>query len=157
MYYRNLSLRRRPAAALIENAFVLSVLFFLLVGITIGGISIMRYQEVAALAREGARWASVHGGQYQAETGKAAATQASIDTYIRSLAVGLDPHQLQPTVVTWNTSNMPTRYNPNSNPPGQLIANTVSVTVNYTWSPGLILNWLGTITLTSTSVMPMEY
>ncbi len=37
-------------------------------------MGIYRYQQVASLAREGARYASVHGSQYAADTGNAAAT-----------------------------------------------------------------------------------
>src|ERR1041384_7473107 len=81
--------RCRSGATLVESAIVLGLLFFFLIGLIISGIGIHRYQEVASLAREGARWASVRGGQYAAETGQAPATQATIDAYVRSLPAAL--------------------------------------------------------------------
>ena len=70
------------------------------------------------------------------------------------MAVGLDLSNLTYSV-TWNTSNSPASYNPNSTPPGQPLGNTVSVTVTYKWTPELFLT--GPINLTSTSTMPMSY
>jgi hypothetical protein len=70
------------------------------------------------------------------------------------MAIGLN---LTPSdvTVTWNITNSPTSYNPNSTPPGEPQQNTVSVTVSYTWMPEMYL--AGPITLTSTSTMPMSF
>lgn len=152
-----LSVSRRRGAILFEYAIVFAVLFLLLVGIIVGGMGITAYQQVASLAREGARYACVRGGQYQQETGRSAVSDADVDNYIRSIAAGLDRNQLQPTTVTWNTSKMPYRVDLTSVPPGRAIANTVSVTVTYRWRPGVVFHWLGTITMSSTSEMPMSY
>jgi Flp pilus assembly protein TadG len=151
---KNPRYHRRGATA-VEAAFVLPVVFMFIFGMVVIGLGIYRYQQVAALAREGARYASVHGTQYAAETGNTAATAANIyDSAILPLAVGLSANQLNYSV-SWNTTNSPTSYNPNSIPPGAPINNTVSVTVSFNWIPELYI--AGPINLTSTSTMPMSY
>ena len=52
-----------------ECAIVLPVTFFLLFSLFVGALGIFRYQEVATLAREGARYASTHGYQYRKDAG----------------------------------------------------------------------------------------
>src|SRR5207302_11000327 len=51
--------RGRPGATLIESAVVLALTFLLLFAILIGALGVFQRQQVAALAREGARYASV--------------------------------------------------------------------------------------------------
>ena len=151
---RTLRIRRRGATA-VEVALVLPVLFIFIMGIVVMGLGIYRYEQVAALAREGARYASVHGTQYAADTGNAAATAADVyNNAILPLAIGLAAADLTYSV-TWNTTNSPTSYNPNSTPPGAPLQNTVSVTVTYRWTPEMYV--AGPINLNSTSVMPMAY
>jgi Flp pilus assembly protein TadG len=126
-----------------------------MVGTVIVAMGIYRYQLVATLAREGARYASVHGTQYATDTGNAAASASDVyNNAILPMAVGLDTSALTYSV-TWNTKNSPTSYNPNSTPPGEPIYNDVIVTVNYQWSPEFYIT--GPLTLTSTSKMPMSY
>lgn len=153
MRHRLTRSRRRGTTAL-ECALVLPVVFVLLFGVVIGGLGIFRYQEVAALAREASRYASVHGAQYQQDTGNSAATAQ--DVYTNALAanaVGLDLTRLSYTV-SWSTDNRPYHTVTNSNNQLVRVANTVTVTVTYQWIPE---SFLGGITLTSTSVMPMSY
>ena len=76
--------RRQPrsGATLVESAIIYSAAFTLLFGLVIGGLGIFRYQEVAHLAREGARYASTHGGKYTEDgqptkTGVSAITSSS--------------------------------------------------------------------------------
>src|SRR5262249_41753286 len=100
---------QRRGITMVESAIVLTTMLALLIGLIVGALGIFRYQQVAACAREGARYASVHGAQYQKETGRAAATAADIyNNAILPMALGLDASQLNYTV-TWNTSNAPTR------------------------------------------------
>jgi Flp pilus assembly protein TadG len=153
--FNRLGLRR--GASMVEAAIVLPILFMLILGTVLMGLGVFRYCQVAGLAREGARYASVHGTEYASAAGKPAAT--AIDIYnnaIKPQAVGLDPNSLGYSV-TWNSSNSPTRANPSSTPAGLPITNTVSVTVTYAWTPS-IFN-VGNLGLTSscTSVMPMSY
>lgn len=161
-------IRRRGASA-VEFAVVSSLMFFLGFAVLVGGMGVFRYQEVAHLAREGARYASTHGGQYNmdgipSQTGVSAVSSSSdMRTYLLARAVSLDANSLTVTA-TWSPPtgmtpvNMPTYVNtdPTLIPPAQqTIQNYVTVTVSYQWMPELYL--VGPITLTSTSTMPMSY
>jgi Flp pilus assembly protein TadG len=157
MRTRNSSNRSRRGATLVEAAIVLPTTFLLIIGMCVIGLGIYRYQQVASLAREGARYASVHGAQYAADTGNPAATPTDVfNNAIQPMAVGLSTSALSYSV-NWNTSNWPTSWIVNSNPPPPAVTqdNTVSVTVRYQWTPELYLT--GPINLTSTSTMPMSY
>jgi Flp pilus assembly protein TadG len=149
---RRLTRPRRSGFAATESVLVLPTLFFLILATVVGGYGIFRYQQIAMLAREGSRYASVHGGQYQQETGNTAATPQDVyNNAILPLATSLDLSQLSYSV-TWNTSNMPYTLNTDyENPTG----NTVTVTVSYNWFPEVYL--AGPITLSSTSTVPMSY
>jgi Flp pilus assembly protein TadG len=132
--------RPRTGATLVEFAVVSPVLFLLLLGLVIGGLGIFRYQEVAWLAREGARYASVRGYQYQQVTHQTAAT--SQDVYNNAIlpnTIALDTTKLSSSV-TWNPDNHQGSW--------------VTVTVNYQWVPEA---FLGGITLSSTSSMMVSY
>jgi hypothetical protein len=59
--------RRRRGAAALEFAVVAPLALFLVFAQIVGSLGVSRYQEVAHLAREGARYASTHGGMYQRE------------------------------------------------------------------------------------------
>jgi Flp pilus assembly protein TadG len=144
--------RPRAGFAATESVLVLPVLSAVILGTVIGGYGIFRYQQIALLAREGARYASVHGGQYQQETGNAAATPQDVyNNAILPFATNLDLSQLSYSV-TWNTSNMPYHTTADYEKP---VANTVTVTVSYKWFPEAY--FVGPITLSSTSTVPMSY
>jgi Flp pilus assembly protein TadG len=138
---------------MVEAALVLPLTLLILLGMFIGGLGVFRYQEVAFLAREGSRYASVHGSQYAKEvSGATAATPQDIyDNAIAPRIVCLDLSQLTYSV-TWNTSNDPYTMTSNYEKP---LGNTVSVTVSYQWFPELYL--IGPYTLSSTSTVPMMY
>ena len=143
----------RRAVSAVEAAIVYPVTFVLVLGLMIGAAGIFRYQETAALAREAARWASVHGTQWAKETGNTAAT--ATDIYNNAIApnvVALDASQLSYSV-SWNSTNDPA-HTVIVNGNVQYVTNTVTVTVNYNWIPEL---YLGGVTLTSTSVAQMSY
>src|SRR5262245_37729382 len=71
--------QRRRGAVLVESAVVFPVFMILLLGLIVGGMGIFRYQQVAWLAREGARYASVRGADYKKEvSGATAATAQTI-------------------------------------------------------------------------------
>jgi hypothetical protein len=116
-------------------------------------MGIFRYQETAYLARETARYACVHGNQYSREAGVPAPTsQQLFATVVGNQMVSLDPTQLSATI-TWNSSNSPT-HAAYANGNIVSVTNTVRVTVTYQWIP----EWfLGGVTLSSTSEMPMAY
>jgi len=159
----------RRAASVVEAAIVLPIVFVLILGLIIGAFGIYRYQEVAHLAREGARYASTHGGLYTREgtatsSGVSAiSANSDIQTYLSSKAIILDSNNLSMSV-TWTgagtvtPSNVPSYVDTSGsqNPPAQVvIRNKVIVTVTYQWFPELYL--VGPINLTSTSEMPMSY
>lgn len=143
---------RRSGFAATESVVVLPTLFFLILATVVGGYGIFRYQQLAMLAREGARYASVHGGLYQQETGNAAATPQDVyNNAIVPYATNLDLAQLTYSV-SWNANNMPSSVRRNYEKP---TGNTVTVTVRYNWFPEVYL--VGPIALSSTSTMPMSY
>ena len=163
---------RRRAASLVEVALISPAVFLLTVGMVVGAAAIYRYQEVAHLAREGARYAATHGGRYQedglpATTGVPAITDdSSLTSYLAQQTISLDPNYL--TVhVTWETmdssgtraaapGNYPSYVDTTTPVPGQVVKqNYVVVTVSYRWFPEAFL--VGPITLTSTAEMPMSY
>jgi Flp pilus assembly protein TadG len=142
---------QRRGAVTAEAALVLPVVFLLILGLAVGGMGVFRYQQVAAVAREGSRWAAVHGGQYATDTGHAMATPQSVYTNaIQPMAVALDKSQLV-TSVTWNDPGEMSTYKDAS---GNKQVNKVTVTVTYTWIPEA---FFGRVTFTSTSVMPVAY
>jgi Flp pilus assembly protein TadG len=146
--------RPRRGTATVEFAVIALPTFTILLGLIVGGLGVFRYQEVATLAREAARWASVHGTNYARATGKPAASAQDIfTTMIAGKAVILDPSRLSYNV-TWNQSNSPSRIVTSN---GQLIkiTNTVRVTVNYHWLPETFFG--GGAVLTSTSEAAMEF
>jgi Flp pilus assembly protein TadG len=146
------SVRPRAGFAATESIVVLPVLCCLIFGTAVGGYGVFRYQQIAMLAREGARYASVHGGQYQQETGNNAATAQDVyNNAILPYATNLDLSQLTYSV-TWNTNNMPYHISKDYDKP---VANTVTVMANYNWFPEGYFG--GPFVLTSTSTLPMSY
>lgn len=130
----------RRGATVLECAVVYPVFLLLVIGLIVGGLGVFRYQEVAALAREGARYASVRGTRYEFSTGQKAATPANVyDNAIKPKAVALDLSKLSCNV-TWSPGN----------DPGGL----VTVRVTYRWLPEA---FLGGMDLTSTSTMTVSY
>jgi Flp pilus assembly protein TadG len=149
---RNTMQNQRRGAAAVEFAIAAPILFFLVLAIMIGSQGVFRYHQVASLAREGSRWASVHGGQYEQETGQPAATPQDVyDNAILPAATTLNPKHLTYTV-TWDESNMPLEVDEDVQQP---FGNTVTVTVNYQWFPDMLL--IGPYNLTSSSTAQMSY
>jgi Flp pilus assembly protein TadG len=143
--------RQRKGAILLESAVAYPVLLVLIIAIIVLGLAVFRYQQVAHMAREGTRFVAVRGALYSKETGLPAATQADVFNAILPHGAGMDPSGITCTV-TWQTSNAQTT----SQVVGSSIvttANTVTVTVTYTWNAPLF----GPIPVSSTSVMPISY
>jgi Flp pilus assembly protein TadG len=141
---------RRSGATAVEMAVAAPVFVFLLFALVIGGLGIFRYNQVAHLARQGARYAVVRGTDYQSELHKPAATQATIlSEAVLPNANALDASRLT-VQVTWDKSNAPKQLLPD----GTTVSNYVIVTVSYRWLPEA---FFGGGTMTSTSKMPMSY
>ncbi|MEN6449674.1 MAG: TadE family protein [Thermoguttaceae bacterium] len=160
--------KQRRGATVVEFAIVAPLVLLLIFGEMLGGLGVCRYQELAHLARDCARYASTHGGAYQREGIDRRTGVPAVDSSdeLRSLlargAMTLDPSQIRISVSWTGPSgvepvNMPSYDNtdPALAVPGQsIIQNSVVVTLSYQWSPGF---GVGPITLTSTSEMPMCY
>jgi Flp pilus assembly protein TadG len=142
--------RQRRGAAAVETALVLPAAVFFILMILIGGAGVFRYNELALLTREGARYASVHGKQYERETGNTAATADDVfNNAIKPKAALLNPDRLTYSV-TWDTDNWPNRIEGDARTP---ITNTVTVTLSYQWE--VEIPFVRTINLSSTSTMQM--
>ena len=142
----------RQGTTTVELAVICPIAFFLIFATIVGGLGVFRYQQVASLAREGARWASVHGSEYARDTGQPAATAEDVfNAVIQPAAVALDANYLT-YAVTWDSSNDPLTVDENYERP---FGNTVTVRVNYAWFPEMYL--VGPYTLTSTSTAQMVY
>jgi Flp pilus assembly protein TadG len=141
---------RRSGATAVEMAVIAPVFVFLLFALVIGGLGIFRYNQVAHLARQAARYAAVHGNDYHLENKQPAATQASIlSNVVLPNANALNPSLLTCTV-TWDKSNLPQQFDST----GKATRNIVTVTVSYQWIPEAMF---GGGTMSSTSKMPMSY
>jgi Flp pilus assembly protein TadG len=146
--------RRRTAVTVVEAAIVYPIVLLLMMGVIVGGFGIFRYQQLACLARDAARYAIVHGSKYAKDAGVTAPAPADIyNTVVLPNLDGLDP-SLMSYSITYNTTNY--QYHAiivNGNI--QAVANTVDVTLTYQWFPEC---WLvGPFTMSSTSEMKMEY
>ena len=109
--------RSRLGAIIVEMALIGPMLFLMLIGLTVLGLGTFRYNQVTALAHEGARWAAVHGKNFDRLNHRSTAVTSS-DLYnevIVPRAMGLDLHRLT-CELTWG-----------------LDRRIVSVTVNYRW------------------------
>lgn len=99
---------RRRGAALVEAAVVLPVFLLLVVGGVVLGLGLFRYQEIAHLARESARWASLQDASLK--------TPEQIRANVLTpKALGVDPAAI--TVATTST------------------ADATTVTLKYLWTP----------------------
>jgi Flp pilus assembly protein TadG len=163
----------RHGATIVECAIVYPITFLLLLAIVIGGMAVFRYQEVAALARSAARYASTHGAQYRRDAGWAtgspgtsAGSQGGMHWY------SVNPTQAEGTDTSWAGDIYDKGARPNlvaldpaklsckigwppvinqSDKPDNWPGSKVTVTVTYQWMPELFL--VGPINLTSTSTM----
>ena len=113
---------------------------------------VFRYHQIATLAREGARYASVHGGQYSKDSGLPLLTGDQLKTSVLlPMSVGLLSTKLSCTI-SWQPNGDSYPYTTTST--GGRKQNMVRVVVNYQWQPIFLLG--SPITLTSTSESPIS-
>jgi Flp pilus assembly protein TadG len=134
---------RRGVAAL-EAALVYPVAMLLLIGTVVLGIAVFRYEQLQALAREGARYASVHGPTYASEQNSSYATSSTVLTYVDTMTAGLQQNSLNCTV-TWAP-----------NPPTTTTPSTVTVQLSYAWVPEGFFPKQA-VNLPAASTMPVTY
>lgn len=146
----------RRGAHAVEAAFIYPVVLLLMIGLIIGGIAVFRYNQVANLAREGARWASVHGWSYKHEqnpSNPSPTLTTSAEVYNNAIlpkVAGMDTARLSYTI-TWDDPYQGTvHYNGSA-----YVPNRVRVSVTYQWMPEAYL--VGPINITSTSSAQMVY
>src|SRR4051794_128355 len=105
--------KERGGAVLVESALIYGFFFTLMLAIMLLGLAIFRYQEVAHMAREASRYASVHGGQYASENTQTAATDQNIyDNAIAPHAVGMEAASISYTVSWYTTAGGVVDKNP---------------------------------------------
>jgi hypothetical protein len=166
---------RRRGATVVECAVVYPVTFLLLLGLVVGGLGVFRYQEVAALARAGARYASTHGAQFRKDAGMGTGTPGSNGTSQSGWWwYDADPNLSSGSNTSWTQDTYDNGVRPNqvaldkqslavkvgwpavinqSDKADNWPGSRVSVTVTYQWLPEAFL--IGPISLTSTSTMPI--
>ena len=101
--------RHRKGATVVEFALIAPVVFLLLIGFAVLSLGVFRYQQLAYLARHGARYASRHGAQYRVDNRLAPGDQATWTDEIRNESIlprstSLDADQLV-TTVAWTTGD----------------------------------------------------
>lgn len=146
--------QRRRAAVMIEVAIIVPV-FVVLIAMAIDAVSgVVRYHQVATLARMGARYASVHAGQYAEEREANVVTATELKTnVIMNNSFGLQP-QLLTCELTWLPNGNTYPFSVSSNT-GTLKQNMVRVTVSYQWQPVFLFG--RPFTLSSTSETAISY
>lgn len=153
---------KHTGAAALEAAIVLPVMVLMLLFLVQGGIAIFRSNQVTTQAREAARYASVHGGDWARETKKKCPTQAEIvSAAVTPLAQSMDTANLTCTIewieeatgnaVAWDSA---THDVASTDANSRTMTNRVRVTVTYR-STGVFL--LGTLTFKSVSELPMSF
>lgn len=110
-------LDRRGFAA-VEFALIAPALLLLTFGIIDVGRMMWTASTLDHAAREGARYATVHGAQSAQPT-----SEAEVQAFVADRAIGVDPANLSVTVA----------WSPNSNPGG-----TVTITVGYQYNSLLV-------------------
>jgi Flp pilus assembly protein TadG len=143
------SRRQRVGVAALEFAIIINVVLALIFLTLLGGIGTLRYEQLAQIAHETARYASTHGAQYRKDAGLSNGTSSDWYTDINNNGfqahlMGLDPNSLS-LAVSW--SPVPSLPSQSDNWPGA----TVTVTVSYAWTPGFYIT--GTYHMSSTSVV----
>jgi len=113
------------------------LVFLLLIGLIVTVLGVFRMQQVSRLAHEAARWASVHGEEWEHSTRSRPVTAEDVVRQaMLPLAQGLSEQHLTPDV-SWNEDR-----------------SLVRVTVNYRWLPEVFLS---ASTITATSMRPVSY
>ena len=127
--------QRRRGVVMLESAVVYSVVLMLLLGTMVMGLGVFRYQQIAALAREGSRWASVHGPTYQSEQNQSAISNTDVMT-----------NAILPKALVLDTTALTCQLT--------MTNGKASVTLTYKWTPEA---YFSAITMNSTSVTPILY
>jgi Flp pilus assembly protein TadG len=88
-------------SAMIEAAFILSLLLAITAGLAETGRRMLAYHFVSHAAREATRFAEVRGA-----TSRQPATPAAIEAYVKRIAIGVDPGEIR-VETRWTPDNSP--------------------------------------------------
>jgi Flp pilus assembly protein TadG len=132
------SRQRERGSTIVEGAVTLMLFLMLVFGIIGMGWAVYVYNQVSELAREGTRYAIVHGAGAGNLNPPAPASATDVQNYVLARASGLNPKDLTVTT-TWT---------PNKNP-----GSVVKVHVQYSLTPIMPLIPQEVLTLQSTSQM----
>ena len=112
------SARSRRGTTIVEMAIVGPCAFLLMIGLVVGGLGVFRFNQVAALAHEGARWAAVRGKNFERTQRASPVTQADlVANVIVPRATALDMDRLE-CDLSWDEKKR-----------------VASVTIQYQWLP----------------------
>ena len=129
--------QQRRGATMIEMAIVGPVVFLFVIGLIVAALGVFRLHQVGRLAHEGARWASIHGSEWERATGHSPVTAQDVfQQAMLPLSQGLSPDRLEHTV-EWNEDRT-----------------DVQVTVRFHWLPEAFMS--GGV-IAATSVRPVSY
>lgn len=153
----------RSGIMAIEAAVVYPILVLLILGLIVGGTAVFRYQQVAFLAREAARWASVRGSDWQKTTDQTSPSSSDIRAQsVIPYASGMDPNgltvtvewidQITGTATSWDSASKDPVSLTNT---GGYVSNKVRVSIGYQYSPNF---WIvGPLNLQSVCEHPMSF
>ena len=131
------TLFRRSGTTVVEMALIGPLVFLLLIGLIVTVLGVFRMQQVSRLAHEAARWASVHGQEWERDTRSPPVTPEDVFRQaMMPLAQGLNGEHLTHDV-SWNEER-----------------SLVRVTVQYRWLPEVFFS---ASTITATSIRPVSF
>jgi Flp pilus assembly protein TadG len=132
---------RQSGNAMIEGALITLAYFTIIMGVFEFGRMTYVYDYMSHAARDGSRWASLHGS-----TSSTPATETALKSYLSTWAIGIDMTSLSGNGPGGVMLSYPSA---GSNAPG----NTVVVNLKYNYVPTLGYWWGSSITLSSSSQM----
>jgi Flp pilus assembly protein TadG len=153
MMIRRAILADRRGVSMVEAAVVYPVTMLIMIGMLVLGIGVFRYDQLQFLAREGARYASVHGPTYASEANSA--TPAPSPRAAVAAWSDIETNVLTPLATGTGLSGVTGTVTYTPTPPTTTSPSTVTVQLNYTWVPeGLFKT---STTFTASSTMPVVY
>lgn len=129
--------RVRRGTTLVEMAIVCPVVLVMLIGTIVAGLGVFRWTQVAALAQESARYASVHGPRYAYfQRARLVTTEDLMRDVIRPRIQGMDTNRLN-CQLSWDESctvatvSIQYQWMPESLFGGMELARTAQILVSY--------------------------
>jgi TadE-like protein len=135
-------LRDESAESMVSFALSASILFMFIFGLTNMCLAFYTYESISELAREGVRYAIVHGSTCQTASGSSCeVTSAQVNSYVQGLGI---PN------VGGGTMSVNTTYPDGGEAPD---ADRVQITVSYSFPWHIPFSGSQTVSMSSTSEM----